>query len=116
MSLLAEITAYCDLRGITPRTFGTYAVNNQRFVTRLEQGAIIKQRTITKVRNYIADHPPSHSAATAWAARRRGKVMRHTIDATIIPPPDRVHRDPCFNCGVRHDVHAELGCKRWRAM
>jgi hypothetical protein len=25
-----------------------------------------------------------------------------------------VLRDPCLRCGVRADLHAELGCKRWR--
>lgn len=25
-----------------------------------------------------------------------------------------VDRDPCFQCGVRKDVHDELGCGRWR--
>lgn len=24
-------------------------------------------------------------------------------------------RDPCFNCGVRRDLHDDAGCKRWRA-
>lgn len=23
-------------------------------------------------------------------------------------------RDPCFNCGVRRDRHADFGCKTWR--
>lgn len=24
-----------------------------------------------------------------------------------------VKRDPCVRCGVRFDLHGELGCKRW---
>lgn len=25
-----------------------------------------------------------------------------------------VSRDPCLRCGVRKDVHDQIGCKRWR--
>lgn len=25
-----------------------------------------------------------------------------------------VAREPCFKCGVRQDVHDEMGCHRWR--
>ena len=41
-------------------------------------------------------------------ARRAEQVIYHEAQHLM------VDRDPCFQCGVRKDVHDKVGCGRWR--
>lgn len=68
--LLAEIRAYCaavQAAGgrIQPSTFGNYAVGDARFVARLEAGGQCLPRTMARVRQYMAKHPPQQRGRAA---------------------------------------------------
>lgn len=55
--LIDEILAYCAARGITAATFGTYAVRDGKFVTRLQGGGQCLPSTASKARAFIAANP-----------------------------------------------------------
>lgn len=48
----------------------------------------------------------NHAAIEERVEQRRGQ--RDDIEKLI------QLRDPCVRCRVRRDLHADLGCKRWR--
>jgi len=52
-NLLADIRQFCTRRNIEPATFGLRAVNDGKFVRRLEQGGTCTLKTLEKARRYI---------------------------------------------------------------
>jgi hypothetical protein len=56
---LIEIEMYLQAAGISHSTFGRKAVNDGSFVARVRAGANLTIKTIARVRQYMADHPPS---------------------------------------------------------
>ena len=53
-----EITAFLDRTGMAVTTFGRRAVNDPRLVLDLRNGREPGQRTVARVRTFIADHRP----------------------------------------------------------
>lgn len=54
--------------------------------------------------------PRGHGSNIAVQRERADNRQRHKDDVENL----RTDRDPCPKCGVRADLHAEFGCKRWR--
>ncbi len=54
--------------------------------------------------------PPARPLSDAPKPAPRAPIVIEREDPVYAEP-----RDPCIRCGVRYDLHAELGCKRWRA-
>lgn len=61
--LISEIKAYCEARGISTGTFGSYAVGDGKFMDRLERGGQCLPKTVEKVRDYMAANPPLAKAS-----------------------------------------------------
>ena len=66
-NLIQEIIVYCDARGITPGTFGSYALNDGKFFGRISDGGECLPRIAAKARQYILDNPPPPVGATVGA-------------------------------------------------
>lgn len=75
----------------------------------------------------IAQQMNMTASAVANALRRAGVLPQLQRSGAYVtgagtrtgeaPKPILIDaRDPCGFCGVRADVHAEFGCKRWRAL
>ena len=50
-------------------------------------------------------------------SRERSVKRASAVNIVAGPPLDPsliVDREPCFNCGVPRDRHAEHGCKTWK--
>ena len=54
--LLREIRTFIATTGMRPSTLGRRAVNDGKFVTRLERGGQVTVRTVGRVRQYMAQH------------------------------------------------------------
>lgn len=63
--LLAQIEQTCRRLGMAQSTFGRRAVNDGKFVTRLQQGGRVTMHTIARVQRFIEEH----DAATAQSLR-----------------------------------------------
>ena len=70
--LLAEIEEFLLSRRMAQTTFGRLAVNDGKFVARLQNGANVTVATLEKVRNFIrsspALQPPAEPASRDAAA------------------------------------------------
>lgn len=55
--LIEEIRSYCAARGISPATFGSYAVRDGKFFERIERGGQCLPRTMEQVRAYMVANP-----------------------------------------------------------
>jgi hypothetical protein len=53
-TLLSEITAFIAERGMASSTFGRLAVNDGKFVARIEAGGDVTSRTAERVRGFMA--------------------------------------------------------------
>lgn len=58
-----EIEAFLERSGMAPGTFGTYAVDDGRFVTRLRAGADVRTQTLERVREFIRARDEKANAA-----------------------------------------------------
>jgi hypothetical protein len=68
---IEQILSYCQARGISPATFGNYAVNDGKLVARLMAGGEMLPRTARRVAAYMAANPtPDDAPAPAVAASR----------------------------------------------
>lgn len=56
--LITQIVAYCDAMGITPGTFGSYALNDGKFFKRISNGGECLPRIAEKAKAYMRDNPP----------------------------------------------------------
>ena len=52
-ALMAEIREFCDSFGIAESTFGRHAVNDGKFVSRIEQGSWITEETAERVQDFM---------------------------------------------------------------
>lgn len=59
--ILREIDAYIAACGMAPSTFGRQAVNDGKLVRRLRDGGNITLTVASRIRAYMADHPPAVS-------------------------------------------------------
>lgn len=57
-TLIKEIIAYCEAKGITPGTFGSYALNDGKFFGRITDSGECLPRTMERARAYMRDNPP----------------------------------------------------------
>ncbi len=57
--LLNEIDSYCAETGMSPTTFGAYAVRDGKLVGRLRRGGEVLPRTAAKIRAFIEANPPT---------------------------------------------------------
>ena len=64
-TLLAEIDAYCAKRGWSPSTFGTHAVGDGKFHSRLSAGRRCWPETAEKARRFMAENPVSPTKGAA---------------------------------------------------
>lgn len=53
-ALLREIREFLEQTGMAPTTFGLAAVNDGKFVARIEAGGGLTLRTVERVREFIA--------------------------------------------------------------
>ncbi len=83
--LLEEVGGYCRLAGLAESTFGRLAVNDGKFVARLRDGGRITPRTLDRVRNYIAAHPPNGGDRSVLR-RTRGGVGHEDAGSQIAAP------------------------------
>ncbi len=52
--LMQDIREFCDAFGIAESTFGRHAVNDGKFVSRIEQGSWITEETAERVKDFMA--------------------------------------------------------------
>ncbi len=65
--LLKEISEFCTMAKIAESTFGRLAVNDGKFVSRLRTGGKLGDKTVDRVRNYIANYATTKSTAVKGA-------------------------------------------------
>ena len=63
--LISDIHSYCAAANISPATFGAYAVNDSKFVARIEAGGQCLPKTVDKVRHYMAANPAKKTKGAA---------------------------------------------------
>ena len=80
---------------------------------------MVKHMTVADIARTLKLTPGAVSNALRRAGvppstkpRPRNYVQRPTIERQE-RDPDSLPRDPCFNCGVRREIHDQYGCKRW---
>lgn len=61
---LAEIDTYCRAAGMAVTPFGTAAVGDPGFVTRLKKGGDVTLRVVEKVRAFMRDNPANPADST----------------------------------------------------
>lgn len=57
-AFVQDIKTYCALRGMALTTFGKYAADDGKLLSRLESGGEILPRTERRIRDYMAANPP----------------------------------------------------------
>ena len=75
--LLAAVEAFCAREGMAPTTFGRKALGDGRFVGRLRDGRKVRETTLARARQFLADHEAvaaseGTGAADASAAQTAG--------------------------------------------
>ena len=65
--ILHDIRAYLSETGLAPSYFGKLAAGNSELVSRLERGGALHFRTEARVRQYMAENPPSVAARSEGA-------------------------------------------------
>lgn len=77
-----------------------------------------EERNHTFLRALSGYRAPRKLVWTMVQGRTTNKPYRH--EKSMIAAKDelaeklRTDREPCLRCGVRHDLHANHGCGRWR--
>lgn len=66
--LIEEITAYCAAKGISPGTFGSYAIRDGKFFGRIAKGGECLPKTAERVRAYMRENPVIAESAAADGA------------------------------------------------
>lgn len=64
-SITSEIREHAEKLGIAPATLTSRAVQNSRLYHHLEGGGDCTTRTVERIRQWIADHPPTEVKAKA---------------------------------------------------
>jgi hypothetical protein len=114
MTLIEEIETYLDHTGMKPTTFGK-VFGNPSFIEELRCGRKCRPTTICKVRAFMAEKPEGIAPIRKSKPRpverhevvrmyRKTESVRDKIDPSSL---NRVHRAPCWNCGVRGDIGCE---------
>jgi len=52
--LISDIKAFCEARGMSAGTFGSYAVGDGKFMGRIEKGGQCLPKTVEIVREFMA--------------------------------------------------------------
>lgn len=120
----AELAAFCAAHNMKYATFGR-KLGDPPIIADVFQGRTIGQSLERRIRAVMAaiaagetlSAPtpkfkrvtPAVQTKRTYGGERGGDMSPDNIQHLI------VRRDPCFKCGVRRDVHDELGCRRWRA-
>ncbi|WP_126975598.1 hypothetical protein [Frigidibacter oleivorans] len=58
-AFVAECRIYCQRRGISLGTLGSYAASNSKLFQRLEAKGECELRTMRKIREYMQANPPN---------------------------------------------------------
>jgi hypothetical protein len=82
-TLLDEVSAYCRRAGMAETTFGRYAVNDGKFVSRLRLGGRVTLETQERVRLFMTGGVP----AKANAASRLPREVAPNGHAAALPSP-----------------------------
>jgi hypothetical protein len=79
-TLLAQIEDACRRLKIAQSTFGRLAVNDGKFVTRLQQGGRVTLHTVNRIHHFIAEQGGPAAAALRSAIRADlGGMVRHGV-------------------------------------
>ena len=70
--ILEQISVYCRTAGLAESTFGRRAVNDGKLVTRIRDGGRITERTLNRIRSFIAGNPPDEIAGSSVIAASNG--------------------------------------------
>lgn len=85
------------------------ASNPGNWLNQLAQANRPKPHTVARI---VALLDGTSVAPPPAAAPRTQKIRAEgTIREKDLPPV--IKRDPCLRCGVRADLHAKAGCKKW---
>ena len=57
--ILEEVEKYLKQSGMMATRFGVAVINNSALLTKMRRGAGLYSGTMTAIRKYIKDHPPS---------------------------------------------------------
>ena len=68
-ALLADIEAFCRIRGIAESTFGRQVVNDGKFVGRLRDGKGVTTATVARVRRHMSEHVSDGDAGSGAPVR-----------------------------------------------
>ena len=74
-TLLKEIREFCKMTRIAESTFGRLAVNDGKFVLRLRAGGKPREKTVNRIRNYIANYSTTQSTVVKGVEHRYGKPL-----------------------------------------
>lgn len=66
--LIKEITAYCTAKGISPATFGSYALRDGKFFGRITKGGECLPKTVERARAYMRENPVMAESAAVDGA------------------------------------------------
>ena len=114
-----EFTSFCERHNIKHTTFGRKCNGDPTLIHDIAHGRQIGHALEARIRRFMAAieagtpepiKAPMFQRATPAVRTRRAEADIFQDVAELI-----VVRGPCFNCGVRIDVHSEMGCRRWRA-
>lgn len=61
--ILAEVEAYLAATGMSPSTFGKTIFRDGAVVRRMREGKPVTTATSSKMRRFMAEHPPAAPAA-----------------------------------------------------
>lgn len=116
-----ELVRFCEKHKMALTTFGRKCGSDSNLIQRIGEGRKIGQAVETRVRLFMAQ-------IEAGGAPNRDRKKRSTAAVRKVNkgrPPNREFYQaanqgrgerggPCFKCGVRFEVHADMGCNRWR--
>lgn len=116
---IREIILFCDRQNIKHGTFGRRCNGDPSLIPDIANGRNIGHALEARIRVLMAaieggepdptTAPKFKRTTPAVRGRRPEATLLHDAMGLI------VQRDPCWNCAVRHDLHDEMGCRRWRA-
>lgn len=82
-ALMEEIRAFCDAFGIAESTFGRHAVNDGKFVSRIEQGSWITEETAERVKAFMASARKGEVVLRGRPRRKKSEANAEKMEELI---------------------------------
>ncbi|MEM9223656.1 MAG: hypothetical protein AAGB11_14840 [Pseudomonadota bacterium] len=82
-ALMEEIRDFCDAFGIAQSTFGRHAVNDGKFVSRIEQGSWITQETAERVHAFMASARNGQILLRGRPRRKKSEARAQKMEELI---------------------------------